>query len=130
MGTFASLVTFHDDGTMSEDDGQSGLCSGSAQLGSRCLDAGRPRGYRQRMINLVASDTAANLPGTPTFDPTAPITPGFFAGWSIVTHTLRLVDADHVTSAGTNQFYKADGTFYRSGCSTATGPGSSRGRTG
>jgi hypothetical protein len=47
------------------------------------------------------------------------VTPGFFAGWSIVTHTPELTDADHATSSGTNEFYKADGTLYRTGCSTA-----------
>jgi hypothetical protein len=32
-----------------------------------------------------------------------------------------MTDADHVTSVGTNAFYKTDGTLYRTGCSTATG---------
>ncbi|MEO5820092.1 MAG: hypothetical protein ABIT71_06265, partial [Vicinamibacteraceae bacterium] len=70
---------------------------------------------------LITFDTAANLPGTPTFDPTKAITPGFFTGWSVVSHTVQLVDADHEMSAGTNQLYKADGTLYRTGCSTAVG---------
>ena len=47
------------------------------------------------------------------------MTPGFFAGWVTVAHTLELGDADHGTSSGTNEFYKADGTLYRTGCSTA-----------
>jgi len=48
-----------------------------------------------------------------------PASPGFFAGWSTVTHTLTLIDPDHATSSGTNGFYRADGTLYRTGCSTA-----------
>ena len=60
-----------------------------------------------------------NLPNTPTFNPALPITPGFFAGSATVTHRFVLSDPDHATSSGTNEFYKADGTLYRSGCSTA-----------
>ena len=61
------------------------------------------------MVTLINFDTAPNLT----------VTPGFFAGWSIVSHTLELIDADHATSSGTNGFYKTDGTLYRTGCSTA-----------
>ena len=49
------------------------------------------------MVALINFDTAPNLP----------VTPGFFAGWSIVAHTLELTDANHGTSSGTNEFYKA-----------------------
>jgi hypothetical protein len=120
MGTFNSLVTFHDGGTISEDPASAAFAPGQRSSGHGQWTRTGLRTYQQRMIGLIAFDTAANLPGTPTFDPTARITPGFFTGWSVVTHTLQLVDADHAASAGTNQFYKADGTLYRSGCSTAT----------
>ena len=73
----------------------------------------------QRMISLINFDTAPNLPGAPGFNPALPITPGFFAGWVTVAHTLEVTDQNHATSSGTNEFYKADGTLYRSGCSTA-----------
>ena len=73
------------------------------------------------MVALINFDTSANLPGTPGFNPSLPITPGFYAGWSMVTHTLQLQDQDHLISSGTNEFYKTDGTLYRSGCSTAVG---------
>jgi hypothetical protein len=71
------------------------------------------------MIALIGFDSAPNLPNTPGFNPALPISPGFFAGWSTVTHTLEMSDANHATSSGTNAFYKADGTLYRTGCSTA-----------
>jgi hypothetical protein len=119
IGTFASLVTFHEGGTLSEDGTSQAFAPGQRSSGHGAWTWVGPRTYRQRMINAIAYDTAPNLPGTPTFDPTARITPGFFAGWQVVTHTLELVDGDHAVSAGTNQFYKADGTLYRSGCSTA-----------
>ena len=63
--------------------------------------------------------TSANLPGTPTFDPTRPVTPGFQAGWQTVSHTITFSDATHATSSGTNAFYTAAGVQYRTGCSTA-----------
>jgi len=71
------------------------------------------------MISLIAFDTAPNLPGTPGFNPSLPVSPGFFAGWQTVTHTVSLIDENHARSAGTNEFYKSDGTLYRTGCSTA-----------
>ena len=52
------------------------------------------RTYRQKFIALINFDTPPNLPGTPRFDPTKPVSPGFFAGWQTVTHTLELVDAN------------------------------------
>jgi hypothetical protein len=61
------------------------------------------------------------VPGTPEFDPTKPVSPGFFAGWQLVSHTIELTDADNLSSTGTNAFYKFDGTEYRTGCSTTTG---------
>jgi hypothetical protein len=70
---------------------------------------------------MILFDTEPNLPGTPTFDPTRPVSPGFFAGWSTVSHTVRLTDANHISSEGTNAFYKLSGEVYRTGCSTATG---------
>ena len=70
---------------------------------------------------LITFDTAPNLPGTPDFNPNPPVSPGLFAGWQTITHTIILSDADHYTSAGTTAFYKADGTLYRNGCSTAIG---------
>ena len=76
--------------------------------------------YRQEMVALLLFDTEPNLPGTPTFDPTKPVSPGFFAGWQTISHTVRFTDADHISSAGTNAFYKANREVYRSGCSTAT----------
>lgn len=119
MGSFPSLVTFHEGGTISEDPASAAFAPGQRSSGHGQWTRIGVRTYRQRMIGLITYDTAANLPGTPTFNPAAPITPGFFTGWSVVTHTVQLVDDDHAVSAGTNQFYKADGTLYRSGCSTA-----------
>ena len=116
---FNSLVTFHEGGTLSEVPGGLGFAIGQRTPGHGTWSQKSRRTYRQKFIALLNFDTPANLPGTPTFDPMKPVSPGFFAGWQTVTHTLELADANHASSEGTNAFYKTDGTVYRTGCSTA-----------
>jgi hypothetical protein len=116
-----SLVTFHAGGTLSETPGGLGFAIGQRGDGHGIWSQKSRRTYRQKFIALMNFDTPANLPGTPGFDPAKPVSPGFFAGWQTVTHTLELVDANNATSEGTNAFYKTDGTVYRTGCSTAVG---------
>jgi hypothetical protein len=106
---FNSLVTFHRGGTITETTSSRAFAIGQRSDGQGNWSAEGHRTYSQRMVNLINFDTAPNLP----------FSPGFFAGWSTVSHTLRLVDADHATSSGTNEFYRTDGTLYRTGCSTA-----------
>ena len=117
---FNSLVSFHEGGTLSESAASLAFAPGQRSPGHGAWSREGRRTFLQRMIALIVFDTPANLPGTPGFNPSVPVSPGFFAGWVTVTHTLRLTDADHATSAGTNEFYKTDGTVYRTGCSTAT----------
>ncbi|MEP6592701.1 MAG: hypothetical protein ABJC51_03370 [Acidobacteriota bacterium] len=109
LGSFNSLVTFHRGGTISESTSAPVFAIGQRSSGHGNWKAEGRRNYTQRMVNLINFDT----PATP------PSSPGFFAGWSTVTHTHELIDADHATSSGTNEFYKADGTLYRTGCSTS-----------
>jgi hypothetical protein len=118
---FHSLVTFHGDGTLSEAPASLAFAPGQRSPGHGTWARKRGHTYRQEMIALIVFDTAANLPGTPTFDPTRPVSPGFFAGWQTVSHTVRLTAADQIASSGTNTFYKTNGEVYRNGCSTATG---------
>ena len=116
---FNSLVSFHEGGTLSETAGGLGFAIGQRGPGHGIWRQKGRRTYRQRFIALLNFDTPANLPGMPGFDPMKPVSPGFFAGWQTVTHTLELADANNATSEGTNAFYKTDGTVYRTGCSTA-----------
>jgi hypothetical protein len=116
---FNSLVTFHDGGTLSESAGSLAFAPGQRSAGHGVWTP-RRHAIKQEMINLIAFDNPPNLPG-PGFDPTKPVTPGFFAGWQTVTHTVRFTAANAIESSGTNGFYKANGDLYRSGCSTATG---------
>ena len=118
---FDSLVTFHDGGTVSESAASLAFAPGQRSPGHGYWTRKRGHTYRQEMIALLLFDTAPNLPGTPTFDPTRPVSPGFFAGWVTVSHTVRVTAADQIASAGTNAFFKKSGELYRSGCSTATG---------
>ena len=119
LGSFLSVVSFHDGGTISETTTSPAFAIGQRSPGHGVWEFEGDRTYSQRMVGLINFDTPPNLPGTPGFNPALPVTPGFFAGWSVVMHTLELTDADHATSSGTNAFYKADGTLYRTGCSTA-----------
>jgi hypothetical protein len=108
---FGSVVTFHQGGTVSETTASTAFAPGQRTPGQGVWDKTGRRTYSQKMVSLLAFDTAANLP----------VTPGFFAGWAIVDQTAELADEDHFTSSGTNAFYRTDGTVYRTGCSTAAG---------
>jgi hypothetical protein len=77
--------------------------------------------FSQHMIALIRFTSPANLPGTPTFDPSQPVSPGFLAGSQTVSHRVRLTGADTLESAGTNAFFDVNGQMYRTGCSTAVG---------
>jgi hypothetical protein len=116
-----SLVTFHDGGTLNESAGGTAFAPGQRSPGHGTWTHDTQHSYLQKFVALILFDTSANLPGTPGFNPALPVTPGFFAGWQTVAHRVQITDADHITSAGTNEFYKTDGTLYRTGCSTATG---------
>ncbi|HEV8394302.1 MAG TPA: hypothetical protein VGQ37_08505 [Vicinamibacterales bacterium] len=121
QGPFNSLVTFHRGGTITESTASLAFAPGQRSPGHGTWEHQGGNSYRQHMTALILFDTAPNLPGTPGFDPAKPVSPGFFAGWVTVTHTVELSDADSLSSAGTNAFYRSDGTVYRTGCSTAIG---------
>jgi hypothetical protein len=118
---FNSLVSAHQGGTMTESAGSLSFAAGQRTPGHGTWTRKGSHTYQQDVLALILFDTAPNLPGTPTYDPSLPISPGFFAGWVTINHTIVQSDADHFTSSGTNAFSKADGTVYRTGCSTAVG---------
>lgn len=116
-----SLVTFHRGGTLSESVGPASFAVGQRTPGHGVWSQVGDQIYSQRMVNLITFDSPPNLPGTPGFDPAKPVSPGFLAGWAVVSHRVELIDANNTSSVGTNAFYKFDGTEYRTGCSTSTG---------
>jgi hypothetical protein len=121
MGSFSSLVSFHGDGTISEAAASLAFQPGQRSNGHGAWKRVGRRTYSQRMIAMILFSTPANLPGTPTFDPSKPVSPGFSAGSQTVSHRVRLTGPDTIESAGTNEFFDSTGQSYRTGCSTAVG---------
>jgi len=117
---FQSLGTFHQGGTLSDTTASLAFAIGQRSPAQGTWSHEGRNKFTQHIVALVLFDTPANLPGTPGFDPTKPVTPGFLAGWSSVRHAIRLTDTDHWISQGTNAFYNTSGEVYRTGCSSAT----------
>ena len=104
-----SLVTFAAGGTLHESVSGGGFAPGQRSDGHGTWTHNGGQTYDQRFASMIAFTTAPG-PG-----------PGFEAGWMQVHHTVEMIDADHIQSAGTNSFYRLTGEVYRTGCSTATG---------
>jgi hypothetical protein len=104
-----SLVTFAAGGTLHESVGGGGFAPGQRSDGHGTWTHKGGQTYDQRFVSMI---NFASAPGPG---------PGFEAGWIKVHHTVAVIDADHIESAGTNSFYRLNGEVYRSGCSTATG---------
>lgn len=107
---FNSLVTFHADGTIVEAAASTSFAPGQRTPAHGTWTRQGPRTYRQNMAALLLFDTPAGYPVPPG---------GFLAGGQTVNHTVTLVDANRLTSTGTNAFYTNGLVLYRSGCSTA-----------
>ena len=118
---FPALVTFHRDGSITEDPGGMAFAPGQRTSGHGSWSPGPGHTFAQEMIALILFPTNPNLPGAPGFDPAKAVSPGFFAGSLTVSHTIRFTGADQIESSGTNRFYKSNGEVYRASCSTATG---------
>jgi hypothetical protein len=104
-----SLVTFAAGGTIHESVGGGGFAAGQRSDGHGIWTHKGGQTYDQRFVSMINFATAPG-PG-----------PGFEAGWMKVQHTVTIIDAEHIKSAGTNSFYRLNGDVYRTGCSTATG---------
>ena len=104
-----SLVTFAAGGTLLESVSGGGFAPGQRSDGHGKWTHKGGGTYDQRFISMINFATAPG-PG-----------PGFEAGWMKVHHTVEVIDADHIESAGTNSFYRLNGEVYRTGCSSATG---------
>jgi hypothetical protein len=104
-----SLVTFAAGGTLHESVGGGGFAPGQRSDGHGTWTHKGGQTYDQRFVSMINFATAPG-PG-----------PGFEAGWLKVQHTVEVIDADHIESAGSNSFYRLNGEVYRTGCSTASG---------
>lgn len=101
-----ALVTFHAGGAMSETAGGTGFAPGQRSPGHGTWHHQSGQTFSQRFTALI------NFTTVPNFQE---------AGWQTVEQTVEMIDRDTLASTGTNRFFRADGTVYRSGCSTATG---------
>jgi hypothetical protein len=108
---FQSLVTFHRGGTVTESTTAPAFAIGQRSAGHGTWAHLGGGTYLQKMIALIAFDTAPNLP----------FSPGFAAGWQTVTHTVEQIAHDQLVSFGTSTFYTSNGAAYRTGCSSAVG---------
>ena len=104
-----SLVTFASGGTLHESVSGGGFAPGQRSDGHGTWTHKGGQTYDQRFVTMINFATAPG-PG-----------PGFDAGWLTVRHTVEVLDADHIESAGSNSFHRLNGEVYRTGCSTATG---------
>jgi hypothetical protein len=118
---FVSLVSFHRGGTLSESSGSPAHVPGQRSEGHGAWQQLRAHTFSQQVIGLIRFDSAPNLPGTPTFDPTRPVSPGFSSGWQTISHRIRLTGPDRFKSSGITEFFDSNGQSYRTGCSTAVG---------
>lgn len=107
---FNSMVTFNGDGTLTEATAGTTFAPGQRTPAHGTWNRTGARTYQQNMLALIVFDTPAGYPVPPG---------GFLAGGSVINHTVTLVDANHLTSTGTNAFYTNALQLYRSGCSTA-----------
>lgn len=85
-----SLVTFAGGGTLHESVGGGGFAPGQRSDGHGTWTHKGGQTYDQRFVAMINFATAPG-PG-----------PGFEAGWIKVHHTVEVIDADHIESAGTN----------------------------
>ncbi len=108
---FQSLVTFHRGGTVMDTPAGLAFAPGQRTPGHGTWSQQPGQTYVQQMIALILFDTTPNFP----------VSHGFFAGWQTITHTVELINRGQLVSAGTNAFFRSDGTLYRTGCSTAVG---------
>ena len=104
-----SLVTFAAGGTLHESVGGGGFAPGQRSDGHGTWTHKGGQTYDQRFVSMINFATSPG-PG-----------PGFEAGWMKVQHTVTMIDADHIESAGTNTFHRLNGDVYRTGCATAIG---------
>ena len=95
-------------GTVHESVGGGGFAAGQRSDGHGTWTHNGGHTYDQRFVSL--NNFATSGPG-PSFEP----------GWMKVQHTVEVIDADRIESAGANSFHSQNGQVYRTGCSTATG---------
>lgn len=121
--TFPSLISFAADGTMAENTSSPVFALAQRGPGLGVWNREGKRTYQAKSIAFILFTTAANVPGTPGFNPTLPVTPGFTAGTQTITQTIEFDkgNSDEFSSTAAISFADAGGNPYRQGCATAVG---------
>jgi hypothetical protein len=119
--SFPSLLSFAGDETMSENTSSPAFAIGQRGPGLGVWNRDGRRTFQAKSIAFILFTTAANLPGTPGFNPMLPVTPGFTAGTQTITQTIEFGDNpdEFTTTNAAIQFADGGGNVYRNGCATA-----------
>jgi hypothetical protein len=107
---FTTLVTFHQGGTVSESNGSPGYAPGQRTEGHGVWDHRRGSTFDLRMVASILFMT-----------PPAPPSPGFLAGWQVLTSTLTMTGDNALTGPARADFYDQSRHPYRSVCPTVVG---------
>ncbi len=103
-----ALYTYHQDGTVLESPGALLFAPGQRSDGHGTWTQTGEATFTERVVGLLLFETPPNPPASP----------GFLAGWQLITATITMTDADHFTATGGSQFFDINRQVYRSGCAT------------
>jgi hypothetical protein len=104
-----TLLTFHAGGTLSESPGTSQFAPGQRSPGHGIWSHVNGDTFTARFVSMIVFDT-----------PPAPPSPGFLAGWQIVTSNFQMTDVNRMNVTATAQFFDINRILYRSACPTGT----------
>lgn len=104
-----ALVTYHAGGTLSDSSDVPGFATGQRSEGHGTWRHDGGQSYAVRWVAMIQFDTPA---GTP------PGSPGFLAGWQVVTNAIVLSGPDSFTSNGISEFLDLSGQVYWVGCAS------------
>lgn len=108
---FRTILTFHQDGTITESSANPASAPGQRTLGHGMWRQSGPATYSNKYLAAILFDTPPN----------PPTSPGFRAGWQTGTQTAVLSDADHLTTTGQIYFYDLSRQLYRTVCASSNG---------
>jgi len=107
---FSSVLTFNLGGTMSGSTTNPAFATGQRGIDQGTWSREGRNAYRAKDVTLLFFTTAPNPPSSP----------GFQAGFQILSQTIMLSESsDHFTSRATTEFFDLGGNSYRQGCATA-----------
>ena len=107
---FMTLVTNHQGGTITESNGSPGYAPGQRTQGHGLWNHISGATFGSRIVASILFTT-----------PPAPPSPGFAAGWQVLTSTVTLTSDDALSGVARADFYDVNRQLYRSVCPTVAG---------